>query len=80
MRAELVPYVAISLATLGLAALPTSVAGQVAPAGESARTAFVAAADLATYMILFVTKFFAYHRFVFRPRAVSELSQETLTI
>jgi putative flippase GtrA len=80
MRSELLPYLAISLATLALAALATSVAAHVAPGGDGARTAFVAAAYLATSMILFVTKFFAYQRFVFRSGEVPELSQETLTI
>ena len=80
MRSELVPYVAISLATLGLAALATSLAADLAPDGNSTRTAFVAAAYLVTYGVLFIAKFFAYQRFVFRSSSTSELSQEVLTM
>ena len=66
VRGELVPYVAISLATLGLAALATTLAAHLSPAGNDARTAFVAVAYLLTYGVLFVAKFFAYQHFVFR--------------
>jgi len=69
VRREIVPYVGISLATLGLAALATTLAARLAPAGSTASTAFVALAYLATYGILFVVKFFAYQRFVFRRPA-----------
>lgn len=70
VRGELVPYVAISLATLGLAAIATTFAAHLAPGGNGARTAFVAVAYLLTYGVLFVAKFFAYQHFVFqRPTA-----------
>ena len=72
VRRELVPYVAISLATLGLAALATTLAAQLAPDGSTARTAFVALAYLATYGVLFVAKFFAYQHFVFRRPAPTD--------
>jgi putative flippase GtrA len=69
LRGELVPYVLISLATLGIAALTTTVAATVAPQGTAARTALVALAYFITYGLLFVGKFVAYQRFVFRePR------------
>lgn len=72
VRRELVPYVTISLATLGLAALATTLAAQWAPAGSATRTAFVALAYLATYGVLFVAKFFAYQHFVFQGPAPTD--------
>jgi putative flippase GtrA len=72
VRNELVPYVLVSLTTLGVAALATSTAAAAAPAEHQAQTLFVGVAYLLTYATLFVTKFSVYHRLIFRNDSAQE--------
>ena len=72
LRGELVPYVLVSLATLGIAALATTAAAGMAPAGKAARTSLVAFAYFLTYGLLFVGKYVAYQRFVFRDPSLTD--------
>jgi putative flippase GtrA len=69
IRNELMPYALVSVATLIIAALATTVAAAIAPAGHGVQTLFVAVAYFATYGTLFVAKFAVYHRFIFVERA-----------
>jgi putative flippase GtrA len=65
VRAELIPYVAISIAALVAGALATGLAARLAPGDVSIRVTVVAAAYVAATGLLFVVKFVVYERFVF---------------
>ena len=68
VRRELLPYLLVSLVSLVAGALATGWAAGLAPDGDTVRSAFVAGAYLATYGLLFVLKFVAYHYLVFTER------------
>jgi len=80
VRAELVPYVLVSVATLVLAALATSFAAAIAPGGQLADTVFVAAAYLVSTTVLFVAKFAFYQKFVFTDGSRTPEIQPALRI
>lgn len=69
---ELLPYWAVTLATVALSTWATGLADHAAPRlfGPGAlRLAFVGAAFLAVYGVMFVVKFVLYHYVVFGARA-----------
>jgi putative flippase GtrA len=74
LREELVPYAAVSLASLAVATAATTVAAWLAPGGHATKTAFVAAAYFASYAGLFVAKFALFHRVVFRERPLTPVT------
>lgn len=69
---ELLPYWAVTLATVALATWATGLADRAAPrlfGPGGLRPAFVGAAFLAVYGVMFVAKFVLYHYVVFGARA-----------
>lgn len=69
---ELLPYWAITLATVALSTWATGLADRAAPrlfASGSLRLAFVGAAFLTVYGVMFAVKFVLYHHVVFGARA-----------
>lgn len=69
---ELLPYWAVTLATLVLSAWATGAADRLGHrliAGGPLRVAFVAVAFLAVYGLMFGVKFVVYHYVVFAPRS-----------
>lgn len=73
LRRELVRYAALSVGTAVLAALATSTAERVAlllyPHDRAPQVAIVWGAFVATYLVMFVVKFFVIDRFIFTARS-----------
>jgi putative flippase GtrA len=72
VRNELVPYLLVSLTTLGVAALAASAAETAAPSEHQAQTLFVAVAYFVTYATLFLAKFSVFQRLIFRNDSAEE--------
>lgn len=78
LRRELLPYWAITLATVAISAWATGAADRVARglSGEP-RLAFVGGAFLAVYGVMFAVKFVLYHYFVFADRSRHQVLRTT---
>jgi putative flippase GtrA len=76
VRRELLPYALVSLVSLVTAAVVTGLVAARAPGDHATKTAFVAAAYLGTYTVLFLGKFVVYQRVIFQDAAADDPSEE----